>query len=379
MASKKQKEADEIARQQAEEQRRAEQTRSEMEQALGREDQALGQGYYGGSTDPRVGEYFGRYDVDTQIFGTNVSKESLGARDPEAKQWMKTWKKEREQALKNHNKERKQYIKEHVKTLPKEERNAALLAWDQENSEAIAPYNMTTAHAYLLRSKDKVNTWKDQAETLARSGDFEGAKVLNSQIDKFIGGFSSRAQEAFNLYDDPTKRAQMNLMSPTGRTTGNLMYLGRQLQKTGSAEYQALYGNVTKDALQSLRERSVANTRNIVAEGRSLDRRITDQSLKTGAGRFENRDLSLRTLGRLSLAGNISAEANSLGSQQAALLSRASQWMQRFSSGLAGNAADIGEAFLSNSPGANAKYLQTLAQYGLTEGDILGSAAKMFA
>ena len=361
-----------IEKQQKERLRVVEATRSEMQTLLGSREQALGEGTFGDSADPRIAPFLQRSQWDEELGGASgISFGGLGitsSRDPDLPQWRK----DRSARLKQENADYAVARKSFIEANPGNK--AALKEWESKNKPVV----QEEAREYLNHILSQIETLESNAQAAAQTGDFTTAQSLISQTAAIKARFSSNAQTAFSSYDDPALKARLNLMSPTARGTGRLLWTAKQLQDTGSEEYKTIQSNITRDPLEALRLRSINNIRNVVAKSRGTGRSLLETDMASGAARFANRGLALKGLSSLETAGQISSLQDELGTQESELLGRASKWLQTFSAGLAGSAATLGQNLLNNTPGVNEDYLNILGQYGLVETNLLGSASNNF-
>ena len=315
----------------------AEDTNKRMEELLGTDEQLSG-----AYTDPRLVDFVGRYETE--------AKHLKG---------IDRWK----------NRSARAWKEDHARPMGKEERAAWKAEYKKFKEEEL------TGNKFLDAT---LNRRLQEAEDLARTGDYEGAAAIKSEIQTMIEKKGTRGAEKYNYFQDSRKQALLNLGNQQGMTLGRLTQDAGELTNRDSAEYQRLLTDITNPYVEGLRSDRDVEIRNLVRQARQLGGIAQELGLRTGEARGAFAEQAFVGKQRRGIDQMIGAIQTGVAGEEAALHGRATSWLNQYAEKLSTDVRGLNREWLAGTPFVRENFQKIMEERGLQQGNQYSRIAALF-
>lgn len=234
---------------------------------------------------------------------------------------------------------------------------------DLAQTTELNPFSRITV-SDLQGVESQANLMLDQAEALARSGDYAGADLLRDQAADLVSGggglkrWPRNTSELYQLGSDPAARAQIEASSPTAKLVGRQLQEARGIMDRGQA-YDDLYGRLTEPALEELAAGRDLGELQIAQGFRAGQSELTRFGAERGAGRDPYAEQAMRAGVQRAGAAELAATNLQYRQEAAGVKARASAALEEYRAGVATNAVGLALDFVKGRPSSSVSPAQT--------------------
>ena len=215
---------------------------------------------------------------------------------------------------------------------------------------------------YLDKAKSDVNAILQQAEDAFRAGNPQLAEELRQHAFEVVGTFPSHIQALFNYMDDPESKAIALASNPMAQLVGGQIKEARGLMERGSAESNAFLESLRGPSIQAVRNGLEQTERQIAFDSRRTQTTLLRSLKGPGAGaRNPVREAAILVQVQRQAAFDTAQARAAAASKEAELVGQANLFYEKFRVADAQDTVRLAMDFISDAPGLRDEFQQHMS------------------